>query len=97
MLCEAEDLDTGAMWECPLLIELNSVPQRSKRQSQEAMRALGDAFHNMSAFNERTQGDTAKSPAAAAANDPMDYSKVSLFRMFLQSLPLNESNVSFSP
>ncbi len=76
MLCEAEDLDTGAMWECPLLIQLNIVPQQSHRQSEDAMRALGEAFHNMSAFSEKTQGDTAKSPAAAAANDPRDYSKV---------------------
>ena len=78
MLCEAEDLDTGAMWECPLLIQLNSVPQQSKRQSEDAMRALGEAFNNISAFNERIQDDTAKSPSAAAANDPADYSKVSL-------------------
>ena len=86
MLCEAEDLDTGAMWECPLLIQLNRVPQQSRRQSEEAMRSLGDAFHNISAFNESTQDDTAKSPSAAAANDPADYSKVSLNTLVMSFL-----------
>lgn len=79
MLCEAEDLDTGAMWECPLLIQLNRVPQHAHRQSEEAMRALGEKFHNLSAFSERTQEDTAKSPSAVAANDPSDYSKASFW------------------
>lgn len=26
MLCEADDIDTGAMWECPLLVALPRVP-----------------------------------------------------------------------
>lgn len=76
MLCEAEDLDTGAMWECPLLIQLNRVPTVSRQASTDTMEALGQAFHNLSAFGEETQADSAKSPDAAAANDPKDSSKV---------------------
>lgn len=75
MLCEAEDLSTGAMWECPLLIELNTVSPNSSRASEDTMQALGEAFHNMSAYSEHTQTDSAKSVFAAAANDPVDSSK----------------------
>ena len=76
MLCEATDLDSGAMWECPLLIQLNRVPENTQQASNETMQALGEAFNNISAFTEKTQGDFARSPSAAAANDPQDSSKV---------------------
>ena len=78
MLCEAENLDSGAMWECPLLIQLNRVSDNSERGSKEAMQALGEAFNNITAFTEDTQADSARSPSAAAANDPVHSSQVCL-------------------
>lgn len=30
MLCGAETMDTGAMWECPLLLELQRLPEEAR-------------------------------------------------------------------
>lgn len=49
------------------------------------MRALGDAFNNLTAFNEKIRGDAAKSNSAAAANDPYDSSKVFFDSLFEDS------------
>lgn len=59
LLCEAEDLDTGAMWECPLLIELNKKPETSSRWLKSTMRALS----NISPFRD---GHAAAATADAA-------------------------------
>lgn len=53
MLCTARDLDTGAMWECPLLIQLNEAP----KPASSSVQALGEAYNNISAFRE-TGDDT---------------------------------------
>lgn len=72
MLCEADDLNYGAMWECPLLIELNTIPTHPGRQSQDAVDELSNSFHNLSAFWENSKNDSAKSRSVIAANDPRD-------------------------
>ena len=68
MLCEASTLDTGAMWECPLLIELNYVPESTGKATK---RTLGQSLNNISVFREHGDGDGGMSPAAAIANDPI--------------------------
>lgn len=75
MLCESHDQNCGAMWECPLLLELNTVPANPGRQSQDAVNELSKSFNNMRAFQEASNSDTAKSASAIAANDPRDASK----------------------
>lgn len=89
MLCEADDLNYGAMWECPLLIELNSVPTKVGRQSQAAVDQLSNSFHNQAAFFETSNGDSAKSNQTIAANDPRDSTQVPslYYAMLSDSLP----------
>lgn len=79
MLCEAKDLQCGAMWECPILLELNQVPLRPSSQSKEALDELSKSFHNLAAFREPANGDSAKSASVVAANDPRDASEVGRF------------------
>ena len=40
MLCEADDVDTGAMWECPLLLELQQAPLQPRRTSVSGVGTL---------------------------------------------------------
>ena len=77
MLCEADNTDYGAMWECPILVELNHISQHPGRQSEAAISELSKSFNNMDAFSERVNGDSAKSQSVIAANDPKDAALVS--------------------
>ena len=76
MLCEADTLEFGAMWECPLLIELNTIPIHPGQQSKAAVKELADSFNNLRAFMDINNGDSAKSPQVVAANDPRDASQM---------------------
>ena len=40
MLCEADNVDTGAMWECPLLVELNTTAVGRKRGSSGNLQGI---------------------------------------------------------
>ena len=79
MLCEADTLEFGAMWECPLLIELNTIPIHPGQQSKAAVKELADSFNNLRAFMDINNGDSAKSPQVVAANDPRDASQMVKF------------------
>ena len=51
MLCEASSMDTGAMWECPLLIELTTVPESGRLSSLGSLRSVSsvaEAFSSVS-------------------------------------------------
>ena len=48
LLCEADNTDTGAMWECPLLFELEKRPDGASRQSSANISREGDAASSVS-------------------------------------------------
>lgn len=37
MLCEADDLSTGKMWECPILVKLHRVPESTRSQTYRGL------------------------------------------------------------
>ncbi|KAK9821729.1 hypothetical protein WJX81_006531 [Elliptochloris bilobata] len=41
MLCEAENAETGAMWECPLLCQLPTLPEPRRLTNLASLRAAG--------------------------------------------------------
>ena len=84
MLCESDTLDTGAMWECPLLIRLTTVPEYSRKASQ--LRSLTDALNNIAIFRDQghfdpkghkePNGAAAEKAESAAANAPLRAERV---------------------
>ncbi|KAK9916361.1 hypothetical protein WJX75_001798 [Coccomyxa subellipsoidea] len=74
-LCEADSVDTGAMWECPLLLALTVVPEEHRRRSAlGSLRSLSNSYNNISAFHPSSNGSHPASPTAdrksAAAAGP---------------------------
>jgi hypothetical protein len=51
MLCEADSVDTGAMWECPLLVLLPWVHD-GPRSSSMLRRQLSDSMNNIAPFTD---------------------------------------------
>ncbi len=75
MLCEADSVDTGAMWECPLLLALTVVPEEHRRRSAlGSLHSLSNSYNNISAFHPSSNGSHPASPTAdcksAAAAGP---------------------------
>lgn len=64
MLCEADNTETGAMWECPLLMELRQTQQKPSAQHTGGIQTIHDAHTQLptptgqpATFKEaRTQG-----------------------------------------
>lgn len=53
MLCEADTIEAGAMWECPLLARLTNVPEHARPAHSllSGFRSLSlNSFNNISAF-----------------------------------------------
>ncbi|KAK9810230.1 hypothetical protein WJX72_007025 [[Myrmecia] bisecta] len=69
MLCEADTVDTGAMWECPLLVKLDVRPDHPKPISIGAggLRRVSDGYNN-NINNFREVGQTVHKPAGTSAN-----------------------------
>jgi hypothetical protein len=56
MLCEADTVETGAMWECPLLARLAIVPEHARPAHSilSGFRSLSlNSFNNISAFHSK--------------------------------------------
>ncbi len=57
MLCEVDTVETGAMWECPLLARLQIVPESARRAHSllSGFRSLSlNSFNNISAFQPKS-------------------------------------------
>lgn len=64
-LCEADSVDTGAMWECPLLLALTVVPEEHRRRSAlGSLRSLSNSYNNISPFHPSSNGSHPASPTA---------------------------------
>jgi sucrose-6-phosphate hydrolase SacC (GH32 family) len=53
MLCVAANTDTGAMWECPLLLELQELPDVLRpmglgQRGASSMRSRSESFRSVS-------------------------------------------------
>lgn len=69
MLCEADTVDTGAMWECPLLLKLSVVPEHGRHSmlsGLSGLRSLSNSYNNISTFHPSSNGNIPTSPTAAA-------------------------------
>ena len=65
MLCEADTVETGAMWECPLLARLPILPEHGRHAHSllNGFKSLSlNSFNNISAFH--SKGHNAVSPTA---------------------------------
>jgi sucrose-6-phosphate hydrolase SacC (GH32 family) len=58
MLCVAANTDTGAMWECPLLLELQELP--------DVLRPLGLGRRGCSSLRSRSESFRSEPPNACA-------------------------------
>ena len=57
MLCEADNVETGAMWECPLLARLEIVPEHARPTHSllSGFKSLSlNSFNNISAFHPKS-------------------------------------------
>ena len=57
MLCEADTVESGAMWECPLLARLQIVPEHARPTHSllSGLKALSlNSFNNISAFHPKS-------------------------------------------
>ena len=65
MLCEADTVETGAMWECPLLARLPILSEHARPAHSllNGFKSLSlTSFNNISAFH--SKGHNAVSPTA---------------------------------
>lgn len=62
MLCEADTVDTGTMWECPLLLSLTQVSEEQRRRSAPSGLQPIKAYNNISAFHPSSNGSHPASP-----------------------------------
>ena len=59
MLCEADNVDTGVMWECPLLLELQQAPTLPWQHSVRgvgSLRTIMDSHTALGNGNSPTEG-----------------------------------------